>query len=65
MRSRVKFGDDKEVDVMGKGTLAVKTKQGEITYIHDTLHMAKLQHNLLSIGQLVAKNYKVIFKDNY
>ena len=26
MRSQVKFGDDKKVDVMGKGTLEVKGK---------------------------------------
>eukprot|EP01018_Ginkgo_biloba_P039433 Gb_15074 [translate_table: standard] len=64
MRSHVKFGDDKEVDVMGKGTLAMKTKQGETTYIHDILHVPKLQPNLLSVGQLIAKNYKVVFEDN-
>lgn len=64
VRSQVKFGDDKEVDVMGKGTLAFKTKQGETTHIHDTLFVPQLQHNLLSIGQLVGKNYKVVFEDN-
>ena len=64
VRSQVNFGDDKEVYVMGKGTLVVKTKQWEIIYIHDTLHVPKLQHNLLSIGQLVAKKHKVVFEDN-
>eukprot|EP01018_Ginkgo_biloba_P020396 Gb_28242 [translate_table: standard] len=64
IKIRVKFGDDKEVDVMGKGTLAVKTKQGETTYIHDILHVPELQHNLLSVGQLIAKNYKVVSEDN-
>ena len=61
VRSQVKFGDDKEVDVMGKDALLVKTKQEEITYIHDTLHVPKLQHNPLTIGKLVVKHYKIIF----
>lgn len=42
MRSKVKFGDDKEVDVMGKGTLAVKTKQGDTTNIHNTFFVPKI-----------------------
>lgn len=43
VRSQVKFDDDKEVDVIRKGTFAVKSKQGLTTFIHDTLHMPKLQ----------------------
>lgn len=63
MRSTVKFGDNKEVDVVGKGTLAVKTKQGDTTHIHNTFFVPKLKHSLLSIGQLLEKNYKVVFED--
>ncbi|XP_059066133.1 uncharacterized protein LOC131857500 [Cryptomeria japonica] len=64
VRSKVIFGDDKEVDVMGKGTLAVKTKQGDTTNIHNTFFVPELQHSLLSIGQLLEKNYKVVFEDS-
>jgi hypothetical protein len=52
----VKFGNDKEVEVMGEGFLSIKTKQGKKTYINDVLHVPKLKHNLLSVGQIMDKS---------
>lgn len=50
MRIKVQFGDENEVNVMGKCTLAFNTNQGETTHIHNNFFMPKLQHTLLSIG---------------
>lgn len=63
VKSQVKFGDDKEVDVMGRGTLPLTNKQGDTTLIHATLHVPKLEHNLVSIEWLLEKNYRAMFED--
>lgn len=63
VKNQDRFGDDKEVDVMGRGTLTLTTKKGDTTLIYDTLHVPKLEHNILSIGQLLETNYKVVFED--
>ena len=65
VKGQVKFGDDNQVQIMGKGTLAIKTKKGSIMYMHDTLFVPGLKHNLLSIGQLNSKNYKTIFEGKF
>jgi hypothetical protein len=38
-KSEVLLGDDKPVEVKGKGTIAVKTKQGQVKHINDVLYV--------------------------
>jgi hypothetical protein len=40
---------------MGKGSINIRTKQGEEKHISDVYYVPGLQHNLISIGQLVQK----------
>ncbi|CAL1407138.1 unnamed protein product [Linum trigynum] len=60
-RSQVKLGDGKKLKVQGKGTLVVCTEEGNKTLIRDVLYVPELTLNLLSVGQLMLKNYKLLF----
>jgi hypothetical protein len=51
------------VEVKGKGTIIVKTKQGQVKHINDVLYIPGLTHNLLSVGQLIEMGYLVVFKN--
>jgi hypothetical protein len=62
VKGKVNFGNDKEVDIMGKGTLAIKVNNGGVMYVQDTLFVPGLRHNLISIGYLSSKNYETIFE---
>jgi hypothetical protein len=62
VKGKVNFGNDKEVDIMGKGTLAIKVNSGGVMYVQDTLFVLGLRHNLISIGYLNSKNYETIFE---
>ena len=50
---------------MGNGTVGILTKQGENKYIPDVYHVEGLKHNLLSIGQLIQKGYRVYIEDDH
>ncbi|CAL1376904.1 unnamed protein product [Linum trigynum] len=60
-RSQVKLGDGKKLKVEGKGTVVVCTEEGNNTLIRDFLYVSELTLNLLSVGQLMLKNYKLLF----
>ncbi|PKA46818.1 Retrovirus-related Pol polyprotein from transposon TNT 1-94 [Apostasia shenzhenica] len=58
---QVRLGDDKQVEVEGKGTLVIKTAQGNTKHLDNVFFVPKLAHNLLSVGQLVASGYSILF----
>ena len=60
----VTLGNNVQVIVLGKGTVDILTKQGESKYIPDVYHVEGLKHNLLSIGQLIQKGYRVYMEDD-
>jgi hypothetical protein len=64
VKSQVTLGDGNTHTVEGKGIVAVKTQDGTQKYIPDVFYVPGLAQNLLSVGQLIHKNYKVIFDDN-
>ena len=57
--STVSFGDCSTVDVMGKGDIRIKTKNGLIETISNVLYVPALKSNLLSVGQLLEKGYVI------
>jgi hypothetical protein len=63
-KSEVLLGDDKEVEVNCKITIAVKTKSVQVKHINDVLYVPSLAHNLLSVGKLIENGYLVGFKKN-
>ena len=61
--SMVKVGNGGYVDVKGRGTIAIKTNSG-IKLISDVLFVPHISQNLLSVGQMLEKQYSMQFKDN-
>lgn len=60
-KMQVKLGDDKDIQVEGKGTVAIKTSHGKVKLLHNVQFVPNLAHNLLSVGQLMACGYAVTF----
>ena len=52
-----------QVTVLGKGTVDILTKHGESKYIPDVYHVEGMKHNLLRIGQLRQKGYRVYMEE--
>ncbi|XP_074289330.1 uncharacterized protein LOC141614485 [Silene latifolia] len=63
-KSEVRLGDDKVVQVEGKGTITLSTSSGKKKLIHNVLFVPSLAHNLLSVGQLMSSGYKFLFDDD-
>ncbi|KAF2287587.1 hypothetical protein GH714_001413 [Hevea brasiliensis] len=55
--SIVSFGDCSTVNVLGKGDIEIRTKNGLIEKISNVLYVPNLKSNLLSAGQLQEKGY--------
>jgi len=63
LKSEVRLGDNKQMNVEGKGTLAIKTSQSNIKLLNDVQSVPGLAHNLLSVGQLLNAGYSLLFDD--
>lgn len=50
------------MEAKGKGTVAIPGRLG-VKVMHDVLYVLSLNRNLLSVGQLLEKGYKVSFED--
>lgn len=61
MKSTVQLGNGGLAIIEGKGSVGVQIQTGEIKKIIDVSYVPTLAHNLLSVGQLVRKGYKVLF----
>lgn len=51
---KVRLGDDKEIQVQGKGTVALAATGGRTKLLHNMQYVPVLAYNLLSVGQLLA-----------
>jgi len=60
--SKVVIGNGQHVEVKDKGVVAVETLSG-IKYISDVLFVPEINQSLLSVGQMMEKNYSLHFKD--
>lgn len=63
VKSKVKFANDRGMKVEGMGDVVIQRKDGEYAMIRDVLYIQGMKSNLLSIGQLLEKDYKVIIED--
>lgn len=50
VKTEVKLGTNKTVEVDGKGVVNILTKQGDSKTILEVYHVPSLKHNLLSVG---------------
>ncbi|XP_047252352.1 uncharacterized protein LOC107841128 [Capsicum annuum] len=58
----VKLADKTTLDIVGKGTVAIEAPKGT-KFIQDVLLVPDLDQNLLSVGQMLEKDYMLLFKD--
>jgi len=61
-KPKIKLGDEKALQVEGMGSMEVPTQEG-IKKVNNIYYTPNLRHNFLSIGQMIEKNYKLIFED--
>ena len=59
----VSFGDDSEVSVKGRGNILIRAKNGSHQLISDVYHVPNMTYNILSMGQLLEKDYDFYSKD--
>jgi hypothetical protein len=59
--SKVKIGNGDYIDVKGKGIVVLNSLSG-LKYISDVLYVPDID---LSVGQLMEKGFKVMFKDQW
>ena len=57
------MGNDCKVTVNGKGVVPVYIKNNQRRNIHDVYFVCGLKCNLISVGQLMEKKYRVFFKN--
>lgn len=62
-KGNVTFGDESKAPVKGKGKILIRAKDGSHQYISDVYNVPNLKSNILSVGQLLEKNYDIHFKD--
>ncbi|KAJ9678650.1 hypothetical protein PVL29_020738 [Vitis rotundifolia] len=62
--SKIRIGNGAYLAVKGKGTVAIEGHTG-LKLISNVLYVPEINQNLLSVGQLLEKGYKVLFEDNH
>ncbi|GJZ39935.1 retrovirus-related pol polyprotein from transposon TNT 1-94 [Tanacetum coccineum] len=62
-KGNVTFVDKSKAPVKGKGKILIRAKDGSHQYISDIYNVPNLKSNILSVGQLLEKNYDIHFKD--
>lgn len=61
--SRVKIGNGEFITAEGEGTVAIESPTG-IKIISEVLYILEIDQNLLSVGQLLEKGFKLLFEDS-
>ena len=57
------FGDNLKATVKGKGKTVILAKDGSHQFISEIYYVPNLKNNILSLGQLLEKNYDMHLKD--
>ncbi|KAH9330804.1 hypothetical protein KI387_002912, partial [Taxus chinensis] len=60
----VTLGNNNKVTVLGKGMVNILTKKGEPKFMPDVYYVVGLKQNLMNIGQLIQKGYRVYMENN-
>ncbi|XP_016667265.1 uncharacterized protein [Gossypium hirsutum] len=62
LKSKVRIGNGEYLEVKGRGTVTIESCTGT-KLILDVLFVPEIDQNLLSVGQLVEKRFKVMFEE--
>ena len=61
--SNVTFGDGSKISMKGKRNTLIRLKDGRHNLINDIFYVPNIKNNILSLGKLLEKNYKVDLKN--
>jgi len=61
--TKVRIGNGDYISAKGRGTISITTNSGTKS-ISDVLYVPDIDQNLLSVGQLIEKGFKVTFEDH-
>ncbi|EOY04542.1 Uncharacterized protein TCM_019778 [Theobroma cacao] len=64
-KTDVTLGNSKKIRVEGRGTISIKTSQGNAKILQYVMLVPDLSHNLLSIVQLMISGYSILFDDGF
>ncbi|GAU32405.1 hypothetical protein TSUD_220940 [Trifolium subterraneum] len=62
-KNKVKFANDSTLNAEGVGVVCIRSKTGDQAFINDVLYIPGIKCNLLSVGQLIEKDYKIAIED--
>ena len=62
IKSRVRIGNGQHLAIEGRGTVTIKSCVW-IKLVYDVMYVLEIDQNLLSVGQLVEKGFKVTFEE--
>ncbi|KAG6535304.1 hypothetical protein ZIOFF_000269 [Zingiber officinale] len=62
--TKVRIGNGDYISVKGKGMITITNCSGT-KLISEVLFVPEIYQNLLSVGQLIEKGFKVVFEDNF
>lgn len=62
-RRLIRLGNNKQIQVEGKGIVEVKFIYGKSKLISNVLYAPELAHNLLSVGQLLLGGFTILFDE--
>ncbi|KAG6535405.1 hypothetical protein ZIOFF_000377 [Zingiber officinale] len=57
----VRLEANKQIQVEGKGTIAMETSDGKVKLLYNVYFVPSLAHSLLSVGQLMMGGYAIVF----
>jgi len=60
----VSFGDNSKTLVNGKGKSLIRLKDGRHEFISNVYYISNMKNNILSLGQLLEKDYDIHMKDS-
>ena len=63
-KSEVTLEDDNQVQVDGKGTMAIRNSYDNVNLLHSVYFIPSLSQNLLSVGQLMGRVFSLLFNDD-
>ncbi|PHU30452.1 Heat shock protein 82 [Capsicum chinense] len=61
-KGSIKLADKTTLEIVGKGTVAIEAPKGT-KFIQDVLLVPDLDQNLLIVGQMLERDYMLLFKD--
>lgn len=62
---RVRFGDDSRINIEGKGSILLATKDGDKRLLHDVYYLPNLKSNIISLGQATEAGCDVRMREDY